>query len=158
MNENRVCSGPKKRQAVSNFFSLQYLQDMKLKRSSIMQQINKNDKKSITWSTKTNTSPCNYYVHGSSWRRTQNFEQQCQAYDAAQWEKWASRSRVIFTPCLRRGSREKEDSNTIKLHAPTSPIQKLKLIGRDEQFPYIIFQQSPSHRGSLGSQTCNRSE
>jgi hypothetical protein len=49
-------------------------------------------------------------------------------------------------------------TGVIKLHAPTNSNQKLKPIGRGGQVTYIIFQHSPSHRASLGSQTWNRSE
>jgi hypothetical protein len=46
----------------------------------------------------------------------------------------------------------------IKLHAPSSSTQNLKLLGGGGQFTYIIFQHFPSRRASLGSQTWNRSE
>jgi hypothetical protein len=47
---------------------------------------------------------------------------------------------------------------SIKLHASTNSNQKLKLIGRVEQFTYIIFQYSPPYfEPLLGSQMCNMS-
>jgi hypothetical protein len=38
----------------------------------------------------------------------------------------------------------------IKFHGPTSPTQKLKLIGRGGQFTYFIFQHSPHVEPLLG--------
>jgi hypothetical protein len=38
----------------------------------------------------------------------------------------------------------------IKLHTPTNSTQKLKLMGRGEQFTYIMFQHSPHVESLLG--------